>query len=524
MNHRDNIWANLDTLWDVVIVGGGITGAGILREASRAGLKALLVEAKDFSSGTSSRSSKLVHGGLRYLQNAQVKLTFESVRERERLLNEGRGLITPLGFLLPTYRGDRVPAWLFGVGLIMYDVLGTQWTHRRYGPDPFLQFCPDLRTGDLNGGFRFFDAQTDDARLVLRVIQEAEEDGGAALNYARAVSLLKGKNGRVCGVAVEDTSGHSEGRTAEIKARVVINATGVWADRLRGDVGGRPRMRPLRGSHLMFPAERIPITRAVSFLHPADGRPVMALPWEGVTMLGTTDIDHEHDLDQEPSISSIESEYLMEAADFIFPDLQLEPGDVMSSFAGVRGVVDTGKADPSKESREHVLWRERGLLTITGGKLTTFRLMANAALRAIRSQLPGRARFRSNDRVLNKTNESGLFDGLDPQIRQRLTGRYGRQALAVLDHAREGEMSSFASSSVLAAELRYTAATGQVVHLDDLLLRRTRLGLIIPRGGCDRLEEIRSIVQPALGWEDDVWLREAERYRAIWECCYAPPG
>jgi len=524
MNRRDCIWSNLDTLWDVVIVGGGITGAGILREASRAGLKALLVEANDFASGTSSRSTKLVHGGLRYLQNGQIRLTFESVRERERLMNEGRGLVTPLGFLLPTYRGGKLPPFVFESGLILYDMLATRWSHRRYRPDPFLQFCPEIRQEGLNGGFRFFDAQTDDARLVLRVLQEAGEDGGAALNYARAASLLKERNGRVCGVVLEDTNGQNSNRSAEVKARVVINATGVWADNLRGEVGGRPRMRPLRGSHLVFPGERIPVSRAVSFLHPADGRPVMALPWEGVTLIGTTDMDHEQDLGVEPAISSIETEYLMDAVQYIFPDMGISRANMVSTFAGVRGVVDTGKADPSKESREHVLWRDRGLLTITGGKLTTFRLMANVALRAIRSRLPGRSRFRSDSRVLNKVPESGLFDGLDPQVRQRLTGRYGLQALAVMDLSETREMAAFAGSSVLKAELKYAARTEQVVHLDDLLLRRTRLGLLVPRGGQDQMEALQSLVQPVLGWEDEKWQQEAERYAQIWNRCYAPPA
>lgn len=522
MNRRDCIWSNLDTMWDVIIVGGGITGAGILREASRAGLKALLVEAGDFASGTSSRSTKLVHGGLRYLQNGQIRLTYESVRERERLMDEGRGLVTPLGFLLPTYRGGKLPSWVFGAGLIFYDVLATRWSHRRYRPEPFLQFCPDIRREGLNGGFRFFDAQTDDARLVLRVLQEAGEDGGVALNYARAVSLLQERSGRVCGVVLEDTSGVSE-HSAEVRARVVINATGVWADELRGQVGGRPRMRALRGSHLLFPGERIPLSRAVSFLHPEDGRPVMALPWEGVTLIGTTDVDYQEDPGREPAISALEAEYLMEGVRYIFPEMGLEPSDVLSSIAGVRGVVNTGKVNPSRESREHVLWRERGLLTITGGKLTTFRLMANAALRAIRSQLPGRSRFRSDSRVLNKVPESGLFDGLDPQIRQRLTGRYGRQALAIMDLSEIGEKTPYNGSPVLAAELRYAAQTEQVVHLDDLLLRRTRTGLLVRNGGQDQMEALRELVQPALGWDNQRWQQEVQRYAETWNCCYSPP-
>ena len=288
-NERDVIWDQISRPWDVLIVGGGIVGAGLLREAARIGLRALLVEAHDFSSGTSSRSSKMVHGGLRYLSTGQVKLTMQSVHERQRLLHEGRGLIDPLEFMLVSYRGDHPPAWIYAVGLMVYDTLAMKWQHERKSVDEVERLCPQVEVKQLVGGFRFYDAQTDDARMVLRVLQEAVRAGGTALNYARVESLLRRRDGRVCGVQVHDAAGD---RSAEVQASVVINATGAWADNLRSHVGKGPRLRHLRGSHLIFPREKLPVNKVISFLHPADRRPVFAFPWEGVTLVGTTDVDH----------------------------------------------------------------------------------------------------------------------------------------------------------------------------------------------------------------------------------------
>src|SRR5512136_862512 len=189
-NWREQIWSDLDQPWDLIVIGGGITGAGILREASRANLKTLLVEGHDFASGTSSRSSKMVHGGLRYLRNAQIKLTIDSVHERERLLREGRGLVEPLDFLMAGYASDRPPAWVFGFGLMVYDLLALKWSHRHYSAAQIKESCPQLEAQNLTGGYQYVDAQTDDARLVLRVVREAVRAGGTALNYTSVEGLL----------------------------------------------------------------------------------------------------------------------------------------------------------------------------------------------------------------------------------------------------------------------------------------------------------------------------------------------
>jgi glycerol-3-phosphate dehydrogenase len=518
-NWRDTVWSQLDREFDLIIIGGGITGAGILREAARAGLKAVLFEQGDFASGTSSRSSKLVHGGLRYLKNAQIKLTWESVHEREHLLKEGRGLVTPLPFVMANFRGDHTPGWVFGLGLSMYDIMAFKWNHASYDPAGLRGLVPQLSSPGLVSGFRYFDAQTDDARLVLRVLQEAGKDDALALNYARVEGLLKTRN-RVSGVAIRDLA--SDGRTKEVRARAVISATGAWADEMRSQVGGRTRFRLLRGSHIFLPQSRLPLTRAVTFLHPRDSRPVYVLPWEGVTLVGTTDVDHAAAPATDLHISQAESGYLLQAVSYAFPDLGLTEADVQSSLAGVRAVVNTGKSDPSKESREFVLWNEAGLLTVSGGKLTTFRLMAHKALRALRLALPDHPHLGSAERVLDPLLPESSLCNVPAEFRLRLMGRYGAEACNLVEAAQPGEMLPIAASPSLWAELRWAARNEGVVHLDDLLARRVRLNINLPRGGLDEIEKIRKIVQPELGWNDARWAEETERYRQLWEEFYSP--
>lgn len=523
---RERVWEDAaSSEWDLIIIGGGITGAGILREATRVGLRALLLDGGDFASGTSSRSTKMVHGGLRYMKNLQIRLTYESVREREHLLQQGRGLVNPLGFLMPSYRGDRIPGWVFGLGLVIYDILALKWGHSHYPAGDLLDRFPPLREQGLLGGYRYLDAQTDDARLVLRVLREAVQDGATALHYAQVEQVLHSANGSVCGVVVRDTRSGEGDRCAEIIAPIVINATGAWADDVRALIGGSERLRRLRGSHLVFPLRKFPLPRAVSFLHPSDFRPIVALPWEGIALLGTTDVDHEDPLSRDPAISLQEVEYLLEAAQYAFPSLDLGREDVISTFSGVRAVKNTGKADPSKESREHVLWDEKGLLTVTGGKLTTFRVMAHDTLRFLRNRLPQHTALDRETRMLNRTpREAFLEVELDPAARLRLCGRYGADTSRLLAVCSESELNSIPQTPYLWAELRWAAHSEGVVHLDDLLLRRIRLGMVAPQGGIPLLDRIKPIVQSELGWDETRWEWEAQRYQEIWQRAYALPG
>lgn len=487
--------------WDVIVVGGGITGAGVLHEASRRGLRALLVEQRDFAWGTSSRSGKMVHGGLRYLRQGQVRTTWQSVRERERLVREFPGLVAPLGFVMPLYRGSLERA-MMGTGLAIYDLIAATWRHRYVGAREFGQVAPHVR--EPRGGYAYRDALTDDARLVLRLIHDS---GGAALSYTRVVGLLRTAARRVEGVLVRD---EVTGATTEVRAGVVINATGAWADGLRP---GEPRLRLLRGSHLIFPHARLPVDRGIIFLHPVDRRPLYVLPWEGATVAGTTDVDHDRPMEEEPRITPGEADYLLVALRWLFPQLDLSEQDVLSTFSGVRAVIATGRRDPSKEPRDHAVWRE-DLLTVTGGKLTTFRIMANDALRA--AGLRGARGVAAS--AASAAERAEALRGLDEETRTRLLARYGADAPMVA----EGGTERVAGTTVPWGEVRYAAAHEDVTHLDDLLLRRVRLGLLLPEGGIPLLPQIRQAMQDLLGWDDARWQAEAQRYEAIWRAAYSP--
>ncbi len=528
-NWRDDLWSKIDRPWDIVIIGGGITGAGILKEARKLGLKVLLVEQRDFSWGTSSRSSKLVHGGLRYLKDGNIMLTYESVRERKRLITEAPGLIEPLGFLIANYKGDQPGRLAYKTGLVIYDLLATQWSHQGYNATEFQMLAPHIRQDKMEGGLCFGDAQTNDARLVLRVIREAVADGACAINYVRAEKLIRGNqnnegNGAsLSGVRLYDTY---RNRHTDIKARVIINATGAWADELRGQVGAKPRMRLLRGSHLVVPAWRLPVAQSVSFLHPLDRRPVFILPWEGITLIGTTDIDHSFSLSDEPSISPAEVAYLMAAAEAQFPSVNLNLNDVISTFSGIRPVIGTGKADPSKEARDHVIWEEEGLLTVTGGKMTTFRLIALDVLKAVHHRIPQMPEPDKSMRALNPVETDIHCDKksrLTKAQMRRLTGYYGSDFRTLIDAAQPEELEEIPCTNTLWAELRWAARDEGIVHLEDLMLRRTRLGLTVPEGGKALLPTIRSICQTELGWNNDLWEEEEKSYLSLWQRCYNLP-
>lgn len=520
---RDRAWARLRDPWDIVVVGGGVTGAGILRVAGRLGLRALLVEQRDIAWGTSSRSSKLVHGGLRYLKQFQVRLVYESVRERERLMREAPGLVDELGFVMPNYRGDSTGPLAYRLGLTTYDVLAGRRTHHHHDPDALLMLAPQLGRDGLRGGYVYGDAETDDARLTLRVVLEALDERTEMLTYARAEGLLRGADGTVAGVVVRDVV---DGRTAEVRAPIVVNATGAWADGLRADVGARARIRPLRGSHVVFPHWRVPVAQAISFAHPVDQRPLFLFPWEGTALFGTTDVDHAAPLGDEPRMSPDEAGYLMEALAVRMPSLELRLEEAISSFAGVRPVVGSGRADPSKESRDHVVWDERGLVTVTGGKLTTFGIIARDTFGHIRGRLPNGtalgARAPMFDPPMPVTVPAGV--DLDPAALARLVGRHGAATSGLLAAARAGELEPVPGTPTLWAELRWGARSERIVHLEDLMLRRTRLGLVAPEGAVPLLGRVREVVGDELDWDDERWAAETAAYASLWRAHYSPAG
>ena len=321
--------------WDIIIIGGGITGAGILREAVRRGYRALLIEQGDFSSGTSSRSSKMVHGGLRYLAAGDIKLTKESLTERERLLAEAPGLVERINFYFALSKGLFPGRWAMAVILTIYDFIAGIRDHRYYNNRRLGQRFPGLQQDHLNGAAVYSDAMVDDSRLVLRVLQESISAGGTAINYSKVSELLLDDN-QIRGVVLDDP----EAATGiSLHAPVVINATGAWADRLRNQVNPEKRIRPLRGSHLIIHRDLMPVNDVLTSLHPEDKRGVYIYPWEGTTVIGTTDLDHSEDLDIEASIDNAEVDYLLQAFNVQFPAQAISRSDIISSWAGVRPVI-----------------------------------------------------------------------------------------------------------------------------------------------------------------------------------------
>jgi glycerol-3-phosphate dehydrogenase len=513
---------NLETLdknWDLVIVGGGITGAGILREAVRNGFKTLLVEQRDFAWGTSSRSSKLVHGGLRYLKEGNFKLTHESVKERERLIRDAPGLVEPLEFRLPIYK-DRSPGkWSMKTGLVIYDMISGKWSHRFHNKAVFSKIEPLVETRELLGGFSFTDAQVDDARLVLRLINESERYGGLALNYTRAASLVRDGNSHIQGLVLEDSESKEK---IQIKTGLVINATGVWAEQLHPSPEKNRHLRPLRGSHLIFPIKSIPITNPVSFFSPIDGRPLFVIPWEGAVLVGTTDLDHEKPLSDEPAATKAEVAYLLDGVNSLFPSLKLTVSQAISSFAGIRPVVSEGRVAAGKESRDHVIWKNKGLVTVTGGKLTTFRALAHDTLRSVLDYLPGKHLGDSHEKIFDAVDPALALPCLSQERFRVLWGRYGKGSAAMLAGASAEALEPIPGTRTLWAELPHAAINEKIRHLDDLLLRRVRIGLLLHEGGRAYMERIKAVCVPVMNWDEQRWKKEIEDYFNLWKVCYSP--
>ncbi len=503
--------------WDLVVIGGGISGAGVAQQAARRGWSVLLLEQRDFAWGTSSRSSKLVHGGLRYLKEGDLKTTLHSVRERQRLLREAPGLVEPQSFLFADCPGRKPGRWLMQTGLVVYDLMAGQRGHFYADLATTQMLAPGLAPTGLRGALVFPDAKTDDACLVWRVLLEAQRDGATLLNYM-AVERLQTADGKVSGVVTQDSL---TGETHTVQARAVVNATGAWADRLRGGVGAAPLLRPLRGSHLVLPFWRLPVAQSISFMHPKDGRPVFFYPWEGATLVGTTDLDHRLDLDVEASITVAEVAYLLDAVNDQFPTAQVTAADISACYAGVRPVIDDGHQDASKATRDHVVRDESGLVTLAGGKLTTFRLMAQDAL-ALAAPHAGKAFAKDNAPLF--TAAPPLKAHWSPAVRQRLTARYGAYAADWSTGARDDDLHTIPGTQTLWLELAIASRHESVEHLDDLLLRRTRLGLLLPRGGLDHLPRIKALCAPHLGWDDTRWADETARYRALIAAHYQPPS
>jgi glycerol-3-phosphate dehydrogenase len=530
---RARAWAALGEPLDLLVVGGGITGAGVLHDAALRGLRVALVEQGDFGSGTSSRSSKLIHGGLRYLRRMQLGITRTACRERDLLARLDPHLVTPVRFLYPAYEHDQTPGWQVNLGLAMYDHLTpVRHRHERIDAEAVGWTVPQLASAGLECGLLYDDAVADDARLVFAVVSAGVLAGGVALSWARAEALVRDDRGLVGGAVVRDLE---TGATRSVRAAVVVNATGVWCDELRALAGaGEAKLRPSRGSHLLFPRERLPLEVAITALSPDDGRPVFVVPHPEGTLVGTTDLFHSGSL-AEPRPAAEEVAYLMRFARHVFPAARLAPADVSGAFAGVRPVLETDVDDPSDASREEAVWSEDGLVSTAGGKLTTFRATAEKVVDETLELLPAERRDAAAPASTEAVALPGRCDpaavvgalrggGAGEAVAAGMVRRLGAAALAAANGADGRALRPVADDlDLCAAELRWHLYASGIVHLEDLLLRRVRLGMWRPRRCLELAPALRPVLRRAAGWTVRRWGQELERLeRAL--ASWLPPG
>jgi len=526
LNTRQQTLAQMQQIesWDMLVIGGGITGAGIAREAARQGKSVLLIEQRDFAWGTSSRSSKMVHGGLRYLASGNLKLTSHSVKERERLMNEAPGLVDLMTYSWPHYKGQFPGPKIFNMLLSVYDLFAGRRYRKFMKLEQALLDLPGIREDGLLGSTRFADAVTDDSRLVMRVLREASADGAHVINYCEASDLIQNQDGQVIGVQVTDVDGQ---QSFDLHAKVVVSATGAWADKFRKKLGAQAQIRPLRGSHLVVPAWRLPVAQSITLKHPEDGRSMFIYPWEGMTVIGTTDLDNPEVTKTEPRIAQQEVTYLLHAANTLFPGAHLTEGDIVSTFAGVRPIVSSGALNPSAEKRDHSIWDDKGLVTVSGGKLTTFRLIALDVIKAAAKYLPDldwrdHGQFIFDEQAAQQQDKTQLAS-LTNQMQRRLVGFYGRDIAALGEVSKTTGWSRIPGTHTYWAQLAHAAASEKVQHLDDLLLRRTRIGLFLPEGGLGFKLSIQQMCEPMLNWTEQQWQTEWTRYEHIWREAYGLP-
>ncbi|MCC3371602.1 glycerol-3-phosphate dehydrogenase/oxidase [Cohnella sp. REN36] len=491
--HRTDRLAEMERdVWDVLVIGGGITGAGIALDAQARGMRTALVEMQDFATGTSSRSTKLVHGGLRYLKQFEIKMVAEVGKERAVVYENGPHVTTPEWMLLPIYRGGTFGKRSTSIGLALYDFLaGVKRGERRtmLSREDALSREPLLRTEGLKGGGYYVEYRTDDARLTLEVMKKAVELGATAVNYVKAEELLY-EEGRLTGIRAADRIG---GGVHIIRARKIVNATGPWVDTLREMDRSKhgKTLRLTKGIHLVFDGNRFPLRQAVYFDTP-DGRMLFAIPRDGKTYVGTTDTDYEGD-PARPTMTAADRDYVLGAANGMFPELKLTPGDVESSWAGLRPLIYQEGKSPSEVSRKDEIFRSpSGLITIAGGKLTGYRKMAETVVNRISRELvaEGRGPFRPCETkelrlsggdvggsegfpaFVERWRAEGVRRGLNEAAAARLAARYGSNCeavLALLPPAGEGG----AMPPELTAQLRYAIRKEMAVRPVDFLVRRT---------------------------------------------------
>ena len=541
-------------MYDLVVIGGGITGAGIARDAALRGLRVCLFEKTDFGAGTSSKSSKLIHGGLRYLEHGELRLVFESVSERRVQTRVAPHLVRPLPFLVPIYKGVRPGFEIMNVGLWLYDSLAlfrSPRLHKAYrGVKAALELEPQLRPDGLRGVLEYYDCATDDARLVLENALDAIALGAECHTYTEVLRFERAANRRITGVAVRD---RLTGTQWSVEARAVVLAAGAWTDEMvrrfeltdgTGARMTRPLLRRTKGVHIVLPRERLPLARAITLISPVDGRVMFAIPWRERTVLGTTDTDYDGTADDVAADAS-DVRYLVDSGNGYFPGANLAADDVIATWAGLRPLIAAPPKrddviDESSVSREHeVFTRPDGLVIIAGGKLTTYRRMARETvgktlelLRELDGErrvvlhnttkhrpLPGAVGIETED--LEGVAQIGrrlmAEHGLDVDTATHLCGVYGARApelgAAIAGDRALGERLDPELPYVW-AEIDFAARRDLVRTVDDVLARRVPLLLVSRDNGLGVADRVAARLAELLGWDAATTARLAADYRA----------
>jgi glycerol-3-phosphate dehydrogenase len=514
-------------VFDVLVIGGGVTGCGIALDAASRGLSVALVEKRDFAAGTSSRSSKLIHGGLRYLEQLDIRLVREALHERKLLVERlAPHLVHSLPLLFPLKRGawDRV---FMGSGLLLYDGLAGLHPalprHRHLSRTACVRAVPSLREDAVTGGIRYFDAQVDDARFAVTLAGTAQTHGAACASAVEVIGFLH-EGERVSGVRVRDLESEDE---FEIQSRVVVNATGVWTTEMERLAGVRDPLlvRPSKGVHVVVPKACIDSTLAL--ILPTEKSVLFVLPWSDHWIIGTTDTAWQFGLDH-PSATRADIDYLLEHVNAVLrKPLTIE--DITAVYVGLRPLVSKAAKDTTAISREHTVRRSApGLVSIAGGKYTTYRIMARDAVDVAAAELPFAVTpSRTEDIPLlgavgwaQAAARARLHPGaagLSPLQIRHLVRRYGSLALKVLDLVAEKPALAeplAGAETYLAAEVAHATYLEGALHVDDVLTRRTHIAFEAPDRGRRAVEDVARLMAPALGWDRAYVDREIAHYRA----------
>ena len=513
-------------LFDVLVIGGGITGAGIARDAALRGLSVALVDKGDFASGTSSKSTKLVHGGLRYLEQGEVKLVFESVSERARLTRLAPHLVRPIEFLVPSYRQDRPGLFIMDCGLWLYDAMSgfsSPKMHKTYRRRRIEALEPALRRDALQGGIVYYDCATDDARLTIENIIDAQSLGATLLNHVRAVRLVKeGTEFRGAELIDERT-----GAKLTCRAKVVINATGPWCDEVRELYGAAPILAVTKGVHIVVDSKRLPLQRAL--LVKEQKRVVFCLPWGARSVIGTTDTFYEQSPD-DVHADRADVDYLLEVGNHYFPEAKLTTSDVLATWAGLRPLLRPPSVESaSTVSREHHIESVPGLVTVAGGKLTTYRIMAAEVVDRAAEQLQTRQRSTTHDRSLpggegvhgragiDAIAQQLVATNMDAVVAQHLAATYGGRAPAVAARiTAERALGDRLDPELpfVMAEVDEAVEREHALTLTDVFERRVPLLLHARDQGLHAATLAAPRMARRLGWSEADTARELVSYRA----------